>query len=478
MARLKRIILLPGIATAVSLLALASSGMAQRRPGKHPVPKPPARALGPVGAVGSLGQFTLDGRPAVAVGYPLAEHGRGEMQLTVDVRAKRAGKPAGRTISFVGERPGDHLGASLAGGADVNGDGFPDVIMGAPDASPDGRRRAGEVWVFFGTPDPGAFPLSLMSDYQGYEIIGAHAGDRLGAAVAIDRDFDGDGHSDLILGAPGADGGTGVVYGIRGELKSPTIDLAKLTGSQGFAIAGAPRGGHFGAAVAPGGYQDNSAYAGILAGAPDAYGGRGAAYVVYAPQPGASRVRLGSRGQGYKIVGGRPGDHAGAGVAAIGDINHDGYTDVAVGAPGAAYSGRGHPGVVAIILGGKRTRTIDLGGYSPGFIIGGVHDGDQTGAALAGGDGSVKAVPALLIGAPGASFSRAGAGAAYALVGKAIRGSDNLYRDLLGRSYRLDGRATDDHVGSSLAEFIGGPIGSMIVGSSGAGAGAWLAFPP
>jgi hypothetical protein len=226
--------------------------------------------------------------------------------------------------------------------------------------------------------------------------------------------------------------------------------------------------------VAPGGYQDNSPYAAVVAGAPDAQSGRGAAYVIYAPKPGTRAIRLGARGTGYAVVGGQPGDHAGAAVASIGDINQDGYTDVAVGAPGAAYSGRGHPGVVGLILGGKRGKTINLAGFDPRYILGGVHDGDQTGAVLAGGDGIVKATPVLLIGAPNASFSHAGAGAVYATVAKAIRGQTNLYRDLFGRSYRLDGRANDDHLGSSLAEFIGGPLGSMITGGFKPRAGAML----
>ncbi|HEV3071599.1 MAG TPA: integrin alpha [Solirubrobacteraceae bacterium] len=440
--------------------------------------RPAALRLAGAGiTVTGLGEFTLDGHPAVAVGAPHAAGDRGSVTILLDVRLPPGGHaslPHGSAIRIVGEGRGDHFGAALSGGSDVNGDGFPDLIVGAPDASPNGRRHAGAVWVIFGVPAPGAVELSKLRPDQGYEIVGAHAGDHLGAAVASDRDFSGDGHSDLVLGAPGAYAGAGAAYAIDSQLRSETIDLRHLSPAQGFAITGAPRGAHMGAAVGAGGYQNGDAYAEILVGAPDAAGGRGAAYVIWGRPAGSAGVRIGASGFGYSVNGVNPEDHAGAAVAAVGDINHDGYTDIAVGAPNAWVAGRGfpgRPGAVEIVLGGPHSGVV-----KPAYAIEGVHNGDLTGAALAGGDGSTTTAPQLTIGAPGASFSARTAGAVFVLGSSALEAKSlDLYR--LGRpSYRLDGARQDDRAGSSVADLLGAPLGAVVGAPGGGrrGAGALL----
>lgn len=441
----------------------------------------PLRLAGAGITVTALGEFTLDGHPAMAVGAPHAAGERGAVMILLDVRLPRGGHtslPRGTAIRIVGERRGERFGAALTGGADVNGDDFPDLIVGAPDASPDGRRHAGAVWVIFGVPAPGTVELPVLRPDQGYEIDGAHAGDHLGAAVASDRDFSGDGHSDLVLGAPGANGGAGAAYAIDSQLRSETIDLRRLSPAQGFAITGAQRGAHLGAAVGAGGYQNGDAYSEMVLGAPDAGGGRGAAYVVYGRPAGSGGVHLGSPGSGYVVNGVNPEDHAGAAVAALGDVNHDGYTDIAVGAPNAWVRGRGfpgRPGAVEVVLGGPHA-----GAVAPAYELAGVSNGDLTGAALAGGDGSTTTPPQLTIGAPGASFSARTAGAVFVLGAAALEAKSlDLYRlgGVGGSGYRLDGARQDDRAGSSVADLLGAPL-DAIVGAPGGGrrgAGAFLA---
>lgn len=434
---------------------------------------PSLRAPGMGASVAGLGEFTLDGHQAVALGAPDAGGGRGSVTIVLDVSKTRSptGAPRGTRIRFVGAQRGERFGAALAGGGDVNGDAFPDLVVGAPDACPDGRRHAGAVWVIFGVPAPGRIELSRLRPEQGYEIIGAAPGDHLGAAVAIDRDFSGDGHEDMILGAPGAQGGRGVVYGIDSVLRSETLDLRHLPAMRGFAITGAPAGAHFGASVAAGGYQNGDAYAELVGGAPGADGGRGAAYVVWGRPSGSPGVRLGTPGVGYEVRGLDPEDHVGAAVAAIGDVNHDGATDIAIGAPNAWISARGgRAGEVLVVLGGNRSGVV-----SPSYTIEGVHVGDRTGAALGGGNGSPSEPPELVIGAPDASFSARRAGAVYVLRGAAINESVNLYR-LPGGSYRVDGARESDHAGAAVAELHGGGLDALVGAPGGGrrGAGAFL----
>jgi FG-GAP repeat len=421
-------------------------------------------------SIAGLGEFTLDGHQAVAIGAPDAGAGRGSVTIVLDVSGGRAGPPRGRRIRFTGAQAGERFGAALAGGGDVNGDGFPDLVVGAPDASPDGRRHAGAVWVIFGVPAPGRIELTKLRPEQGYEIVGAEPGDHLGAAVAIDRDFSGDGHEDMVLGAPGAQGGRGAIYGIDSVLRSETLDLRHLSPARGFAVTGAPAGAHFGASVAAGGYQNGDAYAELVGGAPGADGGRGAAYVVWGRPSGSAGVQLGTPGAGYEVRGLDPEDHAGAAVAAIGDINHTGTTDIAIGAPNAWVSGRGRAGEVLVVLGGNHSGVIPAS-----YAIQGVHVGDRTGAALGGGDGSPGAPPELVVGAPGASFSAQRAGAVYVLVGASLKGSVDLY-GLTGSSYRVDGGGQDYHAGAAVAELQPGGR-SVLIGSPGGGrrgAGAFL----
>ncbi|MGH8004647.1 MAG: integrin alpha, partial [Limisphaerales bacterium] len=83
------------------------------------------------------------------------------------------------------------FGYAVAGAGDINGDGYSDFIIGNHRASPNGLFEAGSVYVYSGLGD------SLL-----HKIDGDSAGDWFGYSVASTGDIDGDGRSDLIVGAP------------------------------------------------------------------------------------------------------------------------------------------------------------------------------------------------------------------------------------------------------------------------------------
>jgi len=101
-----------------------------------------------------------------------------------------------RLHSYDGVAAGDLFGSSLGNAGDLDDDGSPDLIIGAPAAEPGGRYLAGSAFAYSGATG------ALLRRFNGLEI-----GDELGSAVAGAGDVDGDGLADLALGALGSDPG-------------------------------------------------------------------------------------------------------------------------------------------------------------------------------------------------------------------------------------------------------------------------------
>jgi len=132
----------------------------------------------------------------------------------------------------------DHLGGdnadpgfqSIAVG-DLNGDGIPDMVIGVPGASTDGRTGNGAVYVIYGPLMSGSgniVPLNVSSNFN-VRLDGAVTS--FGFSVAI-GDVNGDGKADLVVGAPNENGELGGVYVIPGPFYSgtgQTKDMAVTT---------------------------------------------------------------------------------------------------------------------------------------------------------------------------------------------------------------------------------------------------------
>ena len=151
---------------------------------------------------------------------------------------------------------GDSSGRAVAGAGDINGDGFDDLVVGAPIAGPRGFG-SGQSYVVFGARGglAASLDLSTLNGSNGFALNGSAGGDYSGFAVAGAGDVNGDGFDDLIVGAFGADSnghGSGqsyVVYG-KDSAVGPVLDLSALDGGNGFTLNGIAAFDDSGVAVA------------------------------------------------------------------------------------------------------------------------------------------------------------------------------------------------------------------------------------
>lgn len=160
--------------------------------------------------VTGLGDVNADGRGDFLISAPKADHayvvfGKAD-GATVDLTNVAAGIGG---FEIIAEQVGDLDRLSVAGGADLNHDGINDIVIGAANNSEAGSD-AGAVYVVWGG-GHSAIDLGLVAQsIGGAKIVGA-AGSLTGATVSITGDLNGDGTSDLMIGAPGI-GESGYVF--------------------------------------------------------------------------------------------------------------------------------------------------------------------------------------------------------------------------------------------------------------------------
>ncbi|MFO1348237.1 MAG: FG-GAP-like repeat-containing protein [Pseudomonadales bacterium] len=286
--------------------------------------------------IGSLGYSVPAAPPAKAI------VGAGKAEVI-------SGKDGSVLASITGNAAKDAMGFAVAGNADIDKDGFVDVVVGAPYAT---ALHVGSVTVLYGG-----------AGNRRHTFWGATKNTRFGSALALD-DVNGDDYADVLIGAP-KDKSPASSQKAAGSVT--VFDGNSLQSRKRF--YGLSTNAHAGTAVAAGDV-DNDGVADIIVGAPDENG------------VGSVRVYSSSGTELLQKLGTNKKARFGSALASA-DINHDGYADIVVGAPldDDADSNIKDAGSISVISGsdGELLSTKQFGAVKKAWLGSSVALGDVNG---------------------------------------------------------------------------------------------------
>ncbi len=342
--------------------------------------------------VAGAGDLNGDGYSDAAIGAPYQPKVPTSNNGAVHLFRGNSGTGLGAAASSVQQGAGSaNFGFSVSSAGDMNGDGYADLVVGAPGTG----SGNGAVHVFTG----GAVPALVNTPAV---VLGGASAEQLGYAVALAGDANGDGYADILAGSPNTGSNRGKVQVYRGDATIALDAAHRLITINGTMATT----GRFGAAVAPAGDVNGDGISDLLLAAPD-QDGWGVVKVFHgAPDLPAATATWGVQGTANY-------QHMGECVASAGDVNADGYSDLLVGMPGSSTD----KGMVMLYLGSATGLPA-----TPSWTKQGENINDGFGRCVASaGDVNGDGYSDVLVGAPGWPFgvTNQWQGKAYLFLGSA-----------------------------------------------------------
>lgn len=396
-----------------------------------------------------------DGRADIAIGTaaPSYDFSFGDPGVISVVRGRadsaslNLGSMSPGTAWTITGPPDVRFGSSLAAAGDVNGDGVGDLLVGS---------LAGD-WVVFGKPGFSSVDVRTMAAARGFAVTGTVVYDPKAQALAGVGDVNGDGFDDIAVGSPAAGSGSGEVAVILGRAVPTNVDASAIPAGRGFRITA--RAETTGWSLAGADVNGDGRSDVVVASAGGWYSNAIVVYGKAAPVDVDEETMTAA--QGFAIGGGE-----GLEVTAVaaGDMDRDGFADVAV-----AHGWSGYPDrwAVTIVRGGAANASVPYLATATGKRFVRVHaDTSGVPSRLAMADVTGDGRQDLLLGIP---FSAGNVGCAFVLRGSATL-SDVDLDALDARWSRVDGDLEEALAGGGVAagDVTGDRIADVIVGAEGA----------
>jgi hypothetical protein len=279
--------------------------------------------------VGTAGDVNGDGYMDIIVGAPFWQSAGEERGGVWLYYGSDTGPHTAPDWYTRGDQAQAEYGYAVGTAGDVNGDGYSDVVVGSPRWEDDAEYPSeGRSWAYLGSATGLRYDVHWYAEANNFNA-------QMGHAVATAGDVDGDGYADVIVGAPYFGDG-----GLEAEGKAwvfhGSADGLERTAT--WSKEGGLNSAHYGWSVGTAGDVNGDGFADVIIGIEGWSGGQSF--------EGAASVYHGARGGletswSWRQESDDVSAHYGSSVGTAGDVNGDGYADVIVGAP--LYEALGRP---------------------------------------------------------------------------------------------------------------------------------------